>query len=349
MKISRLVLKNYQSHVDTEIDFDQGLNVILGASDTGKSSIIRAILSILFKEKFYMRNGCSNGYVEIKFSDGSVLRREKTVKKDGTISDNYVLNGVVFRKIGKQIPKQIIDTIKIHPIELNDGSMMNLNVQTQHGGKFLLSDNEYSSGFRARVTSLSGSETLDKASLSASTEYRSIKSLITQYTEKTIPALNEKIQRHSDLLDLNDKYKELKLKNDYVLSLNDKIQKIKNIKSKLDSIKIIKIDLVEPISKMKQVLNKLSTILLLRLLNSNNKKFEKIEKLPSLDTVDTHYMLMNKIKTLYTTCRQINKTAMQNMSYRSLYEGWKKQYDDLVADGTNCPLCEQPLRSKDGV
>ena len=41
--IQSLALKNFQSHKDTLIKFDPGVNVIVGSTDSGKSAIIRAL------------------------------------------------------------------------------------------------------------------------------------------------------------------------------------------------------------------------------------------------------------------------------------------------------------------
>lgn len=343
MKILKLIVDNYQSHVHTELDFSGHMDLIIGSSDAGKSTIIRSMLSLLFKDKFYLRNGTTNGYVEVHTDDGTVLRRQKTIK-DGVTTDKYILNGTVFRKIGKQIPKQIVDAIKIHLVELNDGSMLNLNVQTQHGGKFLLSDTEYSAGFRARVTSLSGSETLDRASLAASTEYRATKSSITEATDKTLPRLNADLSLHQELLTINDKYKELKLKHDSILRKYDDLDKIKELYSKLSKLNFTTIDYSNTLDKINNVINNLSILLNLNKLNSISKSII-IPQLPSTKKVDDLYMWIITLRELYTTHRSIQKLYMKNMSHSSLLTGWTKQYEELMNSEENCPLCELPLRS----
>jgi exonuclease SbcC len=43
--IDHVAIKNFQSHKNTNIDFQRnGVNVIVGTSDQGKSAILRAIL-----------------------------------------------------------------------------------------------------------------------------------------------------------------------------------------------------------------------------------------------------------------------------------------------------------------
>ena len=41
--LKTVILENFQSHKHTSIEFNEGLNVILGPSDSGKSAIIREL------------------------------------------------------------------------------------------------------------------------------------------------------------------------------------------------------------------------------------------------------------------------------------------------------------------
>ena len=41
--ITKIEIKNFQSHKHTVIDFSNGVNVIIGSSDCGKSAIIKAM------------------------------------------------------------------------------------------------------------------------------------------------------------------------------------------------------------------------------------------------------------------------------------------------------------------
>jgi exonuclease SbcC len=41
--IKRFDLVDFQSHKETHLEFVEGLNVIIGPSDSGKSSVVRAL------------------------------------------------------------------------------------------------------------------------------------------------------------------------------------------------------------------------------------------------------------------------------------------------------------------
>ena len=50
MIINNIRLENFRSHKNTEIDFNQGISLILGENGAGKSSILEAISYTLFKD-----------------------------------------------------------------------------------------------------------------------------------------------------------------------------------------------------------------------------------------------------------------------------------------------------------
>ena len=50
MIIESIKIKNFLSHEDTEIDFEQGINIITGKNGAGKTSVLDAIKFALFAE-----------------------------------------------------------------------------------------------------------------------------------------------------------------------------------------------------------------------------------------------------------------------------------------------------------
>jgi exonuclease SbcC len=45
--IQSIVLRNFQAHKNTEISLDKGITAIVGSSDSGKTSILRAFYWVL--------------------------------------------------------------------------------------------------------------------------------------------------------------------------------------------------------------------------------------------------------------------------------------------------------------
>ena len=78
--ITKVHLENFQSHKNTSLEFDRGLNVILGNSDSGKTAILRAIKWALYNEPqgdYFIMQGQNQVLVEIEFSNGAIIKRLK--------------------------------------------------------------------------------------------------------------------------------------------------------------------------------------------------------------------------------------------------------------------------------
>lgn len=126
--ISELHIQNFQSHKDTTLEFDPGVNVIVGTSDSGKTSIIRAL-------RLVMQNRPSgDAFVSKWIKKGTVSRVEMTV--DGDIvarqeypTKQYELNDLEFRAFGLSVPEEISEAL----------NMNETNLQGQLDSPFLLS------------------------------------------------------------------------------------------------------------------------------------------------------------------------------------------------------------------
>lgn len=124
--IKKLILRNFQSHRFSEFEFDEGLNVIVGKSDNGKSAALRA-LRWLCKNKPSGDSICSwwGGVTEVtaELYDGNTISRIK----DGS-KNIYHLNDLEFTAFGTEVPKEIVEVLNINDI----------NLQAQFDRPFLL-------------------------------------------------------------------------------------------------------------------------------------------------------------------------------------------------------------------
>ena len=73
--ISKLILNNFQQWKTGLIKFKPGLNILIGNTESGKSTLFRAIGSILTGKmsEDYIRKGTKGCEVEIQFSDERAL------------------------------------------------------------------------------------------------------------------------------------------------------------------------------------------------------------------------------------------------------------------------------------
>lgn len=124
-------LLNFQSHEESNLLFHRGVNIIVGASDSGKTAIIRALRWAAWN-KPSGNSICSNWggetNVKLETEDGVVIRTKGK-------SDSYVLNSLSgkhleFKAFGTSVPEEINSVLNLNEI----------NLQNQLDTPFLLSE-----------------------------------------------------------------------------------------------------------------------------------------------------------------------------------------------------------------
>lgn len=132
MFITKLHIKNFQSHEDTTIDFHEGVNAIVGLSDSGKSTIRRAIQWVFTNKPqgdAFKRHNTDDTEVSITFADGITVTRVKN-KKDNlyrlTTADGKTQE---YKSFKSDLPLDIQQALNINY----------LNLQPQIEAPFLLS------------------------------------------------------------------------------------------------------------------------------------------------------------------------------------------------------------------
>ena len=122
-----LQIQNFQSHENTLLEFDPGVNVIVGSSDSGKTAILRALRWLLTNRPggdSFRSNWGGDTIVNLHTEEG-IIKRSKTAK------DNmYVLNNQEFKAMGMDVPEEV-------KLLLN---MNEVNLQGQLDAPFLLSN-----------------------------------------------------------------------------------------------------------------------------------------------------------------------------------------------------------------
>ena len=130
-KIVSLDIFNFESHRETHVTFADGVTVLQGESEHGKSAILRAMYWVMFNrpsgEEFCSKWG---GLTQVELTTDTV----KVTREKGAKVNRYTLetlhNGskLQFNGFGQAVPPEIAEALKIEPI----------NVQTQFEGHFLL-------------------------------------------------------------------------------------------------------------------------------------------------------------------------------------------------------------------
>jgi exonuclease SbcC len=141
--IRYLLIENFQSHERTELSFDDGLNVIVGASDQGKSAIIRALRWLLYNEprgSDFIRVGASQCRVTIELADGGRVTRERTPSKNRYIVRRPDGDEQVYEGFGNSVPLEVSEATGVAKVMLDEDTETALHIGTQLEPPFLLAE-----------------------------------------------------------------------------------------------------------------------------------------------------------------------------------------------------------------
>ena len=134
--IKEIRLKNFQAHKDTVLELHPGVNVVAGSSNSGKSSVLRAINWAVHNRpsgdafvSHWARNDKGNQSedvsVELVFDNVGIER-----KKSKTTKNTYKLDDLVLEAVGLDVPEEVASAI----------NFLEVNTQRQHDAPFLLSE-----------------------------------------------------------------------------------------------------------------------------------------------------------------------------------------------------------------
>ena len=163
MHLGRLILKNHESWIDGVFDFHKGVNILVGLSDAGKSSVLRAIRLVVdnepnknkeSKEPVFKSDSAAlneDASVMLTFADSVSIARIKgkvTNQYDLTIAEGKTQE---FKAFASVIPDEINNAIRLNEV----------NIQKQKELPFLLSQN---SADRGRFfNQVAGLDNIDKS------------------------------------------------------------------------------------------------------------------------------------------------------------------------------------------
>lgn len=350
--IQSIYLRNFESHRNTKLEFGPGINIIEGASDKGKSSIIRGLYWIKDNKppgppmiSFWNRDSKNNPkkhtFVEIVLSNGSTIRRELSSNLKG-----YMINDTRLEAIGQTIPEEVTKVLRLSEV----------NVQYQFDRPFLLDDSpsEVARFFNKTIRL----DVIDRVQSKAEKMRKDINRDIGN-GELRIKRLNddiiefnwiEKVEKDViELEELNnaiDSYKDkkdsisslLREQQEYIDTLY-KVKKISILSSLTDEIDILNKEIEEEKNRANDIRENLSFIL-----KAENTIKESASLLPfegvckEIDTLDEEILKLKK------DSDSISILLQEVKEYKEQIANSEKEIKEFEAMLPNiCPTCGQRI------
>jgi len=323
--ITKAELKNFQSHKHTLLDLEEGINVIAGESDQGKSSVYKAFDWVFNNKvngdrpsdsitsnwaKSTTKAGATsykqNTEVEFTFSNGIKVKRIKGKE------NKYILTTPdetrEFTGNGQNVPNEIKDAIKLSY----------LNQAPQHEAYFILFDSPGQIAQKINeIVDLSLGDDLLKIIKS---ESRATNSKVKVYEEEK-GTKEEELKEYSYIDKMESDFNSLTIKH----------ETMESVEAKLNKCVILYSDLVEIESQLKQYSNLESKG------SSLNKLLNDLEGISSLNkrinSIDSYLVDVEYLSNEMKIVNQITIKEAGINKLLDLFEKHKKmvdKYNDVV-------------------
>lgn len=205
--IQNLKIRNFLSISKADIEFHEGINVIVGESFAGKSNIFRAIEEVVIEPGTHVvRAGKSKAIINATINN-HIIKRAK-----GKGTNSYKVGETKYSSVGRSIPDEIKDAVNVSWLD-----KICVSISPQTAPRFLL-DASPSVAAKA-LASISGLDKLLKAIEIADKEGRKAK------------------QRMSFLKEEKQKYNNLKKQGSKLLPLSNKIMSLVGLMKQLKCLK----------------------------------------------------------------------------------------------------------------
>lgn len=312
--INCLHIINFQSHANTYIELDKGLNIFVGESDQGKTAIIRALRWLFYNEPRgtgFIRVGENRCEVTAVLNDGTKVTR---LRDEGKRQNRYIINypdgeELILEKFSNELPLEVQKELGVYPLWIDNDLKLELNLARQLDSPFLMAE---SPANRAKIIGrIANLHIIDAAQRDLLRDIRNLSAKKNEL-EIEIENLNIDKQNYADIPDKEKQLKEIKLRLDKIQILKEKCNELENLKKqkeKLDtdiSNNEVKLKSLENIDYMVKIYEKTR---------------EKINYYASLVEYQNKLNFLNaELNKFNSTINKLDKLDEANLTYKQLLE-----------------------------
>lgn len=301
--IRKIILENFQSHKYSVMEFTDGLNAIVGPTDSGKTAIFRALKWALYNEPqgdYFVREGENNTEVQIHFNNGLILKKYRKKTKNGyelTYPNGEIME---FEGFGNKIPDEIIEATKIRKIQLTPSENRSLNMAEQLDAPFLLSESPALKA--AAIGKLVDADVVDYALSEVNLDIRNKKRELSKEKDH-IEKLENDLKEYDYLKDLEKTIDKLEETKDIIDEKSNRLNILISLKEKYFPIKTQQETLLNNLDKLKVIPNLEENI---RILESKTNNIDNLTKLK--ENYDKNELGIKKLENILDSLKGIEST-----------------------------------------
>ena len=364
-------IKNYQAIKEATLEFLPGITVIVGSSNNGKSSIIRAIQGAINNQggnKFinYDADSC-----EVTIEDLGHKVVWKKSKKQGKSA--YIIDGQELSKIGQKQIEDVANVLNMREIEINN-EKVRINFWKQLDYPFMVGKNPYQlfdfisrSKEQEAIANLESSLVTDKKTASSAVAYsiaqidnvsktlnglESELKLLEPFTLLNVDLINRRIAAYeSTLKSLEDIATNVHL---HLIAL-EKFAKLKPI---VEGTTDLMVQIQKNISSLESFSQTLNTIKAKEATLQKTKEAKaslesKVKNTEStllslktiMESIDTNNKRMDTIKDLKLAVDRNTVALLNSKKQIESFKTLKETYESELSKFEFCPMCNQPLKN----
>lgn len=363
----KVKITNYQILKDIELNFVKGINAIVGSTNNGKSSIIRAIKGAINNQggSGFIKYNADETQVNITHNSDSVIWTKS--KKQG--KSNYNINGEIYNKIGQTQLLEVADIFNMPEINVGN-ERFQINFWNQLDKPFLVDKTAYQlfdfiskSKEQEQVDTIKQESDKQVQTYKKSVEYnymlidRYNKELInkdiitknlknldkfnTKTLEEAVNVLTKTINSLSIINNLNSTIKSIEIN---LTTINENLNKLYELYTKADKLLkdyssteelFMELELLDhTIYSCSRVLDTSKLSFYISIKNKLEIKFNELEELTNL--LDVIIELLNEYKAIDVNIKTNNKEIKDLNNQIKLLN---KELDSYKV----CPLCNSSL------
>ena len=294
VKVKSIDIENFQSHENTHIDFDTGLNIIVGESNNGKTSILRAMDWVIDNQPLgtdFIMTGKNYCKVRITYDNDTFIERYRTLKDTGYYHVGVIKNGQEtyqeYKGFTNNVPVEVMNVHQMPKISITKNIETHLNKLSQLERPFLITENTNEKA--AAIGRITGTDVVDVAIKNINSDITTDKKLL-----KSNIKIKTELESQKDLIDIN---KLESLKTFYESALN-KIKKLQDLYNSANNIKLTKENCDNNIVQYTKIINDCNIII------KDKKEVDESQEL--INNINVMINLLNRYKQCNESIKDLN-------------------------------------------